>query len=124
MRNDKMYLNNTYSTKVLNEKGEELFTDYDLVEAIENFDESNNLWYQSGILKVCKDGKYGIIDINGNEIANCEYDSITALNGVENSMLTEKNGKYGIKKFEYSFRLSSIWWDRTGFKNNCIQVCR
>lgn len=93
---DVNYENNTYSTKVLNEKGEELFTDYDLVEAIENFDESNNLWYQSGILKVCKDGKYGIIDINGNEIANCEYDSITALNGVENSMLTEKNGKYGI----------------------------
>ena len=93
---DVNYTENTYDTKVLNEKGEELFTDYDLVEAIENYDESNNLWYQSGILKVLKDGKYGLIDTNGTQIANCEYDSITALKGVENSLLTEKDGKVGI----------------------------
>ncbi len=90
------YADNTYDTKVLNEKGEELFTDYDLVEAIENHDESNNLWYQSGLLKVSKDGKYGLIDTNGSQIASCEYDSITALAGVENSLLTEKDGKYGL----------------------------
>lgn len=93
---DVNYTENTYNTKVLNEKGNELFTDYDLVEAIENYDESNNLWYESGILKVSKDEKYGIIDINGTQIANCEYDSITSLKGVENSLLTEKDGKYGI----------------------------
>lgn len=93
---DVNYTENAYDTKVLNEKGEELFTDYDLVEAIENYDESNNLWYQSGILKVLKDGKYGLIDTNGTQIANCEYDSITALKGVENSLLTEKDGKVGI----------------------------
>lgn len=93
---DVNYTENTYDTKVLNERGEELFTDYDLVEAIENYDESNNLWYQSGILKVLKDGKYGLIDTNGTQIANCEYDSITALKGVENSLLTEKDGKVGI----------------------------
>ena len=93
---DVNYTQNTYDTKVLNEKGEELFTDYELVEAIENYDESNNLWYQAGILKVLKDGKYGLIDTNGTQIANCEYDSITALKGVENSLLTEKDGKLGI----------------------------
>ena len=46
------YENNTYETKVLNEKKEELFTNYDLVEPIENYDESNNLWYATSILKV------------------------------------------------------------------------
>ena len=90
------YADNTYDTKVLNEKGEELFTDYDLVEAIENHDESNNLWYQSGLLKVSKDGKYGLIDTNGSQIASCEYNSITALTGVETSLLTEKDGQYGL----------------------------
>lgn len=90
------YSKNTYSTKVINEKNEELFTDYDLIEAIENYDESNNLWYVSNILKVCKDGKYGIIDTNGSKLVDCEYDSITALKGVDNSLLTEKDGKYGI----------------------------
>ena len=93
---DVNYNENTYNTIVLNEKGEELFTTYDTVEAIENYDESNNLWYQAGILKVSKDGKYGLIDTNGTQIANCEYDSINALKGVENSLLTEKSGKLGI----------------------------
>lgn len=90
------YAKNTYKTKVVNEKGEELFTNYDLVEPIENYDESNNLWYATSILKVSKDNKYGIIDISGNQLVPCEYDSITALKGVENSLLTEKNGKLGI----------------------------
>ena len=37
-----------------------------------------------------------MIDTNGSQIASCEYDSITALTGVENSLLTEKDGKYGL----------------------------
>ena len=93
---DVNYDDGTYETKILNEKNEELFTDYDTVEAIENYDSSNNLWYESGILKVSKDGKYGIIDTNGGQIVNCEYDSITALKGVTNSLLTQKDGKYGL----------------------------
>lgn len=90
------YENNTYETKVLNEKNEELFTNYDLVEPIENYDESNNLWYATSILRVSQDGKYGIIDTNGTQLVACEYDSITALKGVDNSLLTEVDGKYGI----------------------------
>lgn len=90
------YENNTYETKVLNEKNEELFTNYDLVEPIENYDESNNLWYATSILRVFQDGKYGIIDTNGTQLVACEYDSITALKGVDNSLLTEVDGKYGI----------------------------
>lgn len=90
------YDDGTYDTKVLNEKGEEILTDYDTVEAIENYDSSNNLWYESGILKVSQNGKYGIIDMNGSILVNCEYDSISALKGVTNSLLTEKDGKYGI----------------------------
>ena len=93
---DVNYEDGTYKTKVLNEKNEELFTDYDTVEAIENYDSNNNLWYESGILKVSKDGKYGIIDTNGGQIVNCEYDEITALKGVKNSLLIKKDGKYGI----------------------------
>ena len=90
------YSKNTYKTKILNEKNEELFTNYDLVEPIENFDESNNLWYESSILKVSQNGKYGVIDTNGTQLVACEYDSITALKGVDNSLLTEVDGKFGI----------------------------
>ena len=90
------YENGTYSTKAINEKNEQLFTDYEQVEAIENYDSSNNLWYASGILKVSKDGKWGVIDTKGNVIIDCTYDDITALKGVENSLLTEVDGKYGV----------------------------
>ena len=93
---DVEYEKGTYSTKAINEKNEELFANYDSVEAIENYDSSNNLWYESGILKVSQAGKYGVIDLNGKPIIDCEYDSITSLNGVTNSLLVKKDGKYGI----------------------------
>ena len=90
------YDDGTYDTKVINEKGEELFTEYDRVEAIENYDSSNNLWYESGILKVSKNEKYGIINTSGKELVSPTYDSINALKGVTNSLLTELDGKYGV----------------------------
>ena len=90
------YEKGTYKTTVLNEKNEEIFTGYDTVEAFENYDENNNLWYEKDILKVSKDGKYGVIDTSGKQIVECNYDSIEALKGVTNSLLTKKDGKYGI----------------------------
>lgn len=93
---DVNYKDETYKTKVLNEKNQEIFMDFDTAEAFENFDANNNLWYESKILRVCKEGKYGIIDTNGKQLVNCEYDLIEALKGVENSFITRKNGKYGI----------------------------
>ena len=90
------YEDGTYDTKVLNANGDELFTEYDTVEAIENYDNSNNLWYEDGILKVSQNGKYGIINTSGSVLVSPEYDDITALKGVTNSLLTEKDGLYGI----------------------------
>lgn len=90
------YINNTYKTKVLNEKGERLYTQYELVEAIENFDSDNTLWYEKNVLKVKKDGKYGLVDFKGNQIVECTYDAINSLKGTANSLLTVKDGKKGI----------------------------
>lgn len=90
------YAKGTYKTKVLNEKKAEIISGYETVEAIENYDSANNLWYEKGVLKVKKDGKYGLVDLKGTQIANCEYDSITALQGTENSLIAIKDGKKGI----------------------------
>lgn len=90
------YDNGTYKTKALNSKNEEIFTDYEQIESIQNVDENNNLWYESAVLKVEKNGKYGTIDLSGKELLPCEYDSITALEGVKNSLKVSKEGKYGI----------------------------
>ena len=54
---DVNYSNNTYKTKAVNEKNEQLFSGYEQVEAIQNYDKQNNLWYEKNILKVSKNGK-------------------------------------------------------------------
>ena len=85
-----------YSTQVLNEKNEQIYTEYDKVEALENYDSNGNVWYEANILRVEKDGKYGIIDLDGKEIASIQYDNIETLKGVTNSLIVEQNGKYGL----------------------------
>ena len=85
-----------YETKVLDSKGKEIFTEYDKVEALENYDENNNLWYEENVLLVEKDGKYGLIDFKGNEILKLDYEKIYALKGIRNSIVTEKDGKKGV----------------------------
>ena len=90
------YNQGTYKMKVLNEKNEEIITGYETVEAIENYDKDNILWYEKDVLKVKKDGKYGVVDLKGKQVVECEYDSIVALKGTSNSLVATKEGKKGI----------------------------
>ena len=90
------YEKGLYKTKVLNDKKEEVLTGYESVQALENYDENNNLWYESDVLLVKKDGKYGLINYKGNELLKCEYNSITTLKGIKNSLITDKDGKLGL----------------------------
>lgn len=86
----------TYKTKALNSKNKEIFTDYEQVEALENYDSNQNVWYEENVLKVKKDGKYGLINLNGKNLLNCEYDDIYTLKGIENSLIIQKNNKIGL----------------------------
>ena len=86
----------TYKTKVVNKNNEQILTNYDKVEALENYDFAENVWYEKNVLKVEKNGKWGLIDINGKEISEITYDSIKTLKGTENSIIVEKDGKYGL----------------------------
>lgn len=88
--------NGTYKTKALNSKNKEIFTDYEQIEALENYDSNQNVWYEKNVLKVKKDGKYGLINFNGKNILSCEYDDIYTLKGIENSLIIEKNGQVGL----------------------------
>ena len=86
----------TYKTKAVNKNNEQLFTNYDKVEALENYDSAENVWYEKNVLKVEKDGKWGLIDTNGKEISEIIYDNIKTLKGIQNSIIVEKEGKYGL----------------------------
>lgn len=85
-----------YKTKAINEKQEELFTEYDRVEAIENFDSKQNIWYEKESLRVVKNGKYGLIDFNGKTLLQCEYDNIVSLKSTSENLLVSKDNKVGI----------------------------
>lgn len=85
-----------YKTKALNSKNEEIFTEYTQIEAIENLDKNNNLWYEDNILRVEKDGKFGLIDLTGKQILPCEYENITVITGVKNSIKIQKENKFGL----------------------------
>lgn len=90
------YTNNTYKTKALNSKNKEIFTDYENVEPIANYDSNNRISYEQNAIKVQKNGKYGMLDIDGKEILPCEYDSLYSLKGTDNSILVVKDGKVGL----------------------------
>lgn len=85
-----------YKTKALNSKNEEILTGYEQIEALENIDENDNVWYEENILRIKQNGKYGLIDFNGKELLPAEYDEITVLEGIENSIIIKKNGLMGL----------------------------
>ena len=89
------YNNETFRTKVLNANGEEVFKEYANIEVLQNTD-GLNIWYEKDVLKFEKDGKYGLIDFKGKKILSAEYDNIYALDGIEKSIIIEKEGKKGL----------------------------
>ena len=65
------YQTGTFDSKVVNQDNQQMYTQYQKVEAIYNHDESNNLWYEENVLKVQKEGKYGLINLEGEELLPC-----------------------------------------------------
>ena len=100
------YENNTYKTKVLNAKNEEQFKGYEQVEYIVNYDKNNNLWYEDNVLKVKKDGKYGLINFDGKEKLKPEFENITSLTGIKNSLLIKTEAGYGVCDIEGNIQVS------------------
>lgn len=90
------YIAETYESKVLNSKGIEIFTEYDRVNALENYDINENIWYEENVLLVEKNGKKGLINFDGEVLLNIEYEDIYTLKGIRNSIVIEKDGKKGI----------------------------
>ena len=93
---DVNYEEESYKTKVLNKSGNELFSEYDQIGAITNENSNGEKWYESNVLKVKKDGKYGLINFDGKEILPLEYTSISPIMGIERSLIIEKDNKYGL----------------------------
>ena len=83
-------------TKIINEKGEEIFKEYDNIEPLRLKNVLSDLMYEKSVLKYSKDGKCGIINFNGKKITNAIYEEIDTLQFKEGELLVKKDGKYGI----------------------------
>ena len=86
----------SYRTKIINEKGTELFTKYNKIETISLVDIATTMPYEKNVLKFEQNGKYGLIDLKGMVLSKAIYDSIEGLSNKEGELLFSKNGKYGV----------------------------
>lgn len=88
---------NGEESKVINAKNEEIFQKYNNIQAIklENII-SEIAQYEKNVLKYEKDGKYGLIDMTGEEIVKPKYDEISSLGYKQGQILIKEKEKYGI----------------------------
>ena len=88
---------NGKESKVINAKNEEIFQKYNNIQAIklENII-SETAQYEKNVLKYEKDGKYGLIDMAGEEIVKPKYDEISSLGYKQGQILIKEKEKYGI----------------------------
>lgn len=87
---------NEYETKVLNDNKEQIITGYSLVQAISTETTEDGIPFEKTVLKYKKDGKYGLLSIDGEEITDPLYDSISAVTYKEGMFLVEQDDKFGI----------------------------
>lgn len=88
--------NEQYSIKVLNDKSEQILYEYFIVEAIEINPTISEIPYEKSVLKYKQNGKYGLIDFEGNVIVKPKYEQIEALDGVEGLLLVKDKENYGV----------------------------
>ena len=81
---------------ILNSKEEKILTQYDNIDTIRIEGTASNLPYEKTILKYEKDGKFGIINLEGKEITKPIYEEIKGLTNKESELLVKKDGKYGV----------------------------
>lgn len=84
------------NTQVLNETGEQILTQYQNIDVLKLKNVSSDLIYEKQILKYEKEGKYGLINIEGKQITKPIYEEIDTLQYKEGEILVKKDGKYGV----------------------------
>lgn len=112
------YSDNTYKTKAMNANNAQLYTAYNSVEALGNCDSNNNVWNEDNVLKVEKDGKYGLINLDGTEVLGCIYDKIETLKGIKNSILVQKDNLYGLVNNQGNVILACEYTEITALTND------
>lgn len=85
-----------YDMKAFNDKGEQLFGEYDKTEAISVETNIETTPYEKSTLAYRKDGKYGLIDLEGKVITQPIYEEITSMHYKEGTFIVKQEEKLGV----------------------------
>ena len=85
-----------YETKVLNDKKEQVITGYQTVQAIPTQTTADGVPFENTVLKYKKNGKFGLIDLDGKEITDPIYDEISAVTYKEGMLFVKQGDKVGV----------------------------
>lgn len=88
--------NNETNTIALNETAEKIYTEYNNIETLRLKNVSSDLIYEKSVLKYEKDGKFGLINIEGKQLTQAIYEEIDTLQYKEGELLVKQEGKYGV----------------------------
>lgn len=122
-----------YKVKVLNEKGEELYQEYDSVQAIPTETTYDGIPFEKTALKYKKSGKYGLLSINGKVLTEAVYDQISAISYKEGMLLVKQgdlcgviniNGKNVIPVEYESITADNYYSQDTFYKTTGFIVCQ
>ena len=83
-------------TKVVNQNNEQIFSEYTQIEPIRLKNIASDLMYEKNLLTYKQDEKVGLINLEGEVIAEPIYESIEGLPYKEGEVLVKKDGKYGV----------------------------
>lgn len=123
---------NGEETKILNNKNQEIFKNYENIQPIELYNLIEEK-YERSALTYQKNGKYGLISITGKVILDAKYEEIYSLGYKENEIIVKDNNKYMIYdckgnkliKDEFDSIEADQYYDQeNGYKKSGYIVCK
>ena len=111
----------------MNDKKEQIYTEYNNITPLVLKNVSTDLRYEKSVLKYEEDGKYGLISLEGKKITNPIYEEIDTLQYKEGEFVIKKDNKYGIMNMngyviinpEYdNIKADAYYSTDTGYKND------
>lgn len=88
--------NKEYDTVVYDDQNQELLVNYSNVQAIPINTNIETIPYEKSVVTYKKDGKYGLVSLEGKEITKPIYDEITSMNYKEGTFLVKQEEKAGV----------------------------
>lgn len=92
--------------EILNKNKKNILKDFENISIIEG---NEDIKIKDNLLKYEKNGKYGLVDLDGKQISDAIYEKISKLKDNPNTILVKKDGKYGILDLQGNIFLEPVY---------------